>query len=348
MFKKVDNNANETYLTKLLQDFIASDSNFTEIYEEPDLSTVSNTYTLSGTLCVPLTGEKNSSHVQYLVHGIGFDSRYWDFSPGSSEDYSYVAASASAGIATFRYDRLGTGLSEKPYDAYNVVQYATDVAIAVKFAQMLRDGSIGRKFSKVVGVGHSYGSIQTQAITALAPTALDAVILTGYSVNASALPIVLTSIVYSTASQVSPTDFPADEFSNAYLVTLAPQTFQLNFWYYPYYSQAAFDGAVSIEQPVTQGVIFTFGTTPPVSSSFTGPVHVVTGGKDWIFCFENCYAVPSGGPYTSVLDYVQELFPATNGFSTYIPPNTGHEVNLHYSAPTTYQNMLQFAESIFS
>lgn len=111
-------------------------------------------------------------------------SSYWDFAPAGETDYSYVYASAAAGIATFRYDLLGTGHSEHPFDAYNVVQKPTDVAIAIKFAEMLRAGEIGgRAYSKIVAVGHSYGSIQTQAITAIAPTAVDGVVLTGYSAN---------------------------------------------------------------------------------------------------------------------------------------------------------------------
>ncbi len=51
---------------------------------------------------------------------------YWDFTVGGSEDYSYVRAAANAGYSTFRYDRLGTGLSEKPNDAYKCVLYEAD------------------------------------------------------------------------------------------------------------------------------------------------------------------------------------------------------------------------------
>ena len=46
---------------------------------------------------------------------------YWDFTV--PEDYSYVRAAADAGFTTFRYDRLGTGLSEKPQDAYKFVVF---------------------------------------------------------------------------------------------------------------------------------------------------------------------------------------------------------------------------------
>ncbi|EGO19233.1 hypothetical protein SERLADRAFT_443276 [Serpula lacrymans var. lacrymans S7.9] len=180
--------ANQSEITNLLQQFIASfpyASNFTDTYEK-GTEPLSGSYQLSGTLCVPKTGERNVSHIQFLVHGVGVDSRYWDYT-ADDDEYSYVSASADAGIATFRYDRLGTGLSEKPKDAYNVVQAATDTAITVKFAQMLRDGSIGikgQKYNKILGVGHSYGSIVMQAVTSNAPTALDGDMLTGFSANA--------------------------------------------------------------------------------------------------------------------------------------------------------------------
>lgn len=47
-------------------------------------------------------------------------------------------------------------LTEHPADAYNVVQGATDLAIATRFAAMLRNGALdGNKYSKIVGIGHS-------------------------------------------------------------------------------------------------------------------------------------------------------------------------------------------------
>ena len=67
---------------------------------------------------------------------------------------------------------------------FSVVQSPTDLAILTKIAQMLRNGAIGgQPFSKIVGVGHSYGSVQVQALTASSPTALDAALLQGFSMN---------------------------------------------------------------------------------------------------------------------------------------------------------------------
>ena len=59
----------------LFQTFMASTTNFTQMYEKPDKQPVRNTYLLSGTLCVPKQGAKNASNVQLLLHGVGFDSK---------------------------------------------------------------------------------------------------------------------------------------------------------------------------------------------------------------------------------------------------------------------------------
>ena len=107
--------------TALFQEYLSSPENFTEKYEKPGTQTQSNSYMISGTLCTPpnTLNLTNIPDVQLLVHGAGYDSSYWDFSPdGVTDEYSYVGAAAAAGLTTFRYDRLGTGLSDHPLDAF--------------------------------------------------------------------------------------------------------------------------------------------------------------------------------------------------------------------------------------
>ena len=49
---------------------------------------------------------------------------------------------------------------------------------------MLRTGDIGgMRFNTIVGIGHSYGSVQTQALSAASPDLLNAVLLQGFSMN---------------------------------------------------------------------------------------------------------------------------------------------------------------------
>lgn len=64
------------------------------------------------------------------------------------------------------------------------------------------------------------------------PTALDTVVLTGFSANTSFVPIYLTSTAYSTATIVFPDRFSSSELTTAYLTTLSPWTNQLNFAYW--------------------------------------------------------------------------------------------------------------------
>jgi len=354
VFTNVDSNANETVLTKLLQTFVGdlgnANGNFTSKYLNGGAKkNVTATYGISGILCTPKKSNgKPSTTVQLLVHGIGFDSSYYNFvGQDISEGYSYVRTAAEHGYTTFRYDRLGTGLSEHPKDAYNTVQGPTDLAILTEITSMLRAGKIGgTSFETIVGVGHSYGSVQLNALTAASPSAVNHVILTGFSANTSAVPLYLTSTAYSTATNVFPDRFSSKDLTNAYLVTLAPQTNQLNFFYYPYYTNAANTRARQTEQPVTQGVLFTFGMLPGPAPSFNGKVHVVTGSNDWIFCLNNCYAVPVGSGKASLLDYVGSmLYPAASAFSTSIPANTGHAQFQHLSAPQSIEEIQEWLDA---
>ncbi|KZP14790.1 hypothetical protein FIBSPDRAFT_867917, partial [Athelia psychrophila] len=241
----------------------------------------------------------------------------------------------------------------KPEDPYGVVQAATDLAIARQLGVMLRNGSItsqGHNFTKVIGVGHSYGSIQAEALTAIAPNLFDGVILTGFSVNATGLPVGLAGLAFKTATEVAPDRFSPAELSDGYLAPANSYSYQWTFLHYPGFTPATVARVQATEQPVTVGVLYTFAGLVQPAPNFAGPVHVVTGANDFIFCLANCYAVPSGSNQTNMLDFVQELYPKVtpDKFSTYIPASTGHLLNGQQSAPQTYANMLAFAESVFA
>lgn len=90
-----------------------------------------------------------------------------DFAPG----YSYVDVATQYNYATFFYDRLGVGESSKP--DFLTVQAPLEVEIANNLAKMLREGHFSKKsFSTVVATGHSFGSVITQAITAIYPNSI--------------------------------------------------------------------------------------------------------------------------------------------------------------------------------
>ena len=144
---------NQTVVTETFLDYITPGQNFLDGITTGSQD-VSGTYKISATLCTP-KDNTTPNGVQLLTHGIGFDRYYWDF----TSDYSYVDRAAEAGYASFFYDRLGVGKSQKA-DPIDVVQAPLEVEIARNFVTMLRNGEIAsNEFEKVVGVGHSFGSI---------------------------------------------------------------------------------------------------------------------------------------------------------------------------------------------
>ena len=158
--------ANQSVITETFVQYLSINSTTAEQVNGGD-TTVSGTYKISAKLCYPngysTTGGNKT--LQFLIHGIGFDKSYWDFTPG----YSYVDDAADAGYPTFLYDRLGVGLSDHP-DPIQVVQAPLQVEIAHQLIQSLRSGAFGNtKWSKIVGVGHSFGSIQTNGLTVKYP-----------------------------------------------------------------------------------------------------------------------------------------------------------------------------------
>lgn len=73
---------------------------------------------MSSTSCMELASTQGKSATECRFPDYEIVRSYWDFAVNGTDEYSYVSAAAAAGYTTFRYDRLGTGLSEKPADAY--------------------------------------------------------------------------------------------------------------------------------------------------------------------------------------------------------------------------------------
>lgn len=129
---------------------------------------VQGTYHLATTYCAPDSGAPKT--VQLLIHGIGFDRSYWNV-PFNNFNYSYINQAVDHyGYATFSYDRLGIGMSQHG-EPVNEIQTGLELAALKTLTDMIRAGSISGvpKFEKVIHIGHSYGSVQTYALTAAYP-----------------------------------------------------------------------------------------------------------------------------------------------------------------------------------
>jgi hypothetical protein len=126
-------------------------------------------YHIRGWLCRP---RQSTRTVQLLVAGMTYAHTYWT---GPGLDSGYVRSALAAGTAVFVFDRIGIGASDKP--PADQVTLDTEATVTHQLVTALRDGELGR-FARVVGVGHSYGSMILQAETA-AHHDLDQLVLTG-------------------------------------------------------------------------------------------------------------------------------------------------------------------------
>ncbi|KAF2763623.1 hypothetical protein EJ03DRAFT_322631 [Teratosphaeria nubilosa] len=317
---------NQSQVTETFVDMVSSGSPFMKQIMG-GMQSAGGNWSLGATLCVP-RNDSAPQGVQLLTHGVGFDRYYWDFAPG----YSYVDVAAAHGYATFFYDRLSVGVSQKA-DPIQTVQAPLEVAIAHTLASQLRAGKYGNcAFSTVVGVGHSFGSIITQAVTADYPSALDAAILTGFSVNSTGLPVFTIGNDFALANMNQPYRF--GQLDNGYLVANTITNNQIAFFRAPGFDPVVLALADATKGTVTFGEFFTTTAPTKPAMDFTGPVAVVDGAEDLPFCSGNCsYPVDLAAAVKPMLYAGLEA----RKFASYLAPVTGHGVNLHYSAGEAFE-----------
>ncbi|KAJ6010197.1 hypothetical protein N7522_005213 [Penicillium canescens] len=306
------------------------------------ISTPRQTLTLllspSTQYCMP-DNVGDSVHVlQILTHGMGFDKSYWDL-PYENHNYSYVDHALSRGYHTLAYDRLGLGKSSHG-DAKNEIQSFLELEALAQLTRMVREGSISdsciKQPSKIVHVGHSFGSAQTYGLTAKYPDLSDGIILTGFSMNASFMGMFISGANFQQArfnkrqeSDYSAGYFTSGDIGNNMYLYFAPGHFDMDL--------LAF--AEATKQPSTIGELLTVASMAPLNK-FAGPVYIINGDKDIPFCGGDCFA--TGGAAESIPAAAKAVFPSASAFSAYIQPNTGHGINLHHNATGAYQQIHDF------
>jgi pimeloyl-ACP methyl ester carboxylesterase len=135
----------------------------------------SHDWWVTGWLTAPAACPRHE--LQILLHGAGYDHRYWDW-PVEPERYSYVAWAGAHGRATLNLDRVGSGSSSRPPGIENTV--AAQAEVLEQVVQRARAGEIGGiDFERVLLVGHSLGSVIAGAQAATWGD-VDGVVLTGY------------------------------------------------------------------------------------------------------------------------------------------------------------------------
>jgi pimeloyl-ACP methyl ester carboxylesterase len=295
-------------------------------------ATVSGTWNIYATLCTPKDNPKPNG-VQLLTHGVGFDNSYWDFAEG----YSYVDVAAKYGYASFSYDRLGVGKSDKP-DPIKTIQGPLEVEIAHTLAGLLRDGHFSDlQFAKVIGVGHSFGSIISNAITKQYPSAFDAAILTGFSTDLSSQPLFLQALNLALANENQPLRFGA--LNNGFLVSDTVISNQIGFFKAQGFPPANLKLSELTKGTVTFGELNSIAAVGGASPNYTNPVAVVNGINDLPFCGGNC-TYPQDQAKAVQPKYYPNV--AEANFGSYLAPVAGHGLNFHYSATAAFEYIQKF------
>jgi pimeloyl-ACP methyl ester carboxylesterase len=427
---------NTTQVTDIAQHFTRAGNNYTaEILE--DYTTITGTYNISARYCVPSpsnstansTLSRNGTTLQFLTHGIGFDKTYWDI-PYDNLSYTNVAVD-QYGYSTLAIDRLGTGESSHA-DPIQVIQASAELQAIYGLTMMLRNGSISGipRPSKIVHVGHSFGSILSYSLAATYPSASDGLILTGFSTDMSSLPATIANfniqpaawnqfarfggetIEYKNPDQVLeqyglldetanlngtnitaqlapllrnatglyntttiqsrrvhprqlsvqahgnsttnttlitaalPLLAPAKNLSTGYITWSSASSLQFSFLAPPYYNTSLTPWLETTKAPFTIGELLTMGSAPMMARDFSGPVQVLTGEYDFIFCGGNCTVsreANSGG--MTVPQMVRKSFPNVKRFEGLVQPGAGHAINVHYNATGAYVAVQEFLRS---
>jgi pimeloyl-ACP methyl ester carboxylesterase len=285
-------------------------------------------YRVAGQLCRP-HGDQ-AQVLELLIHGSTCNRTYWDF-PYMPEHYSYVRHANRAGFATLAIDRLGSGASDHP-PAELVTVHATANAIH-EIVTAVRAGSVsdteGHRvhFSKVILVGHSFGSniSWTEAGTY---GDVDGVILTAISHDQTppAAPLTVTD---SWPAEMDP-KFAGAGFPPGYLTNIPGKRGEL-FYYLPGTDPQVLEVDEANKDVLPFGVLLDQFTTYDLTRNIHVPVLNVVGNYDTLACeLPSCL---EAGTLTTESSY----YSADACYTLLVVPNTGHSTNLHEYAPWWYK-----------
>jgi pimeloyl-ACP methyl ester carboxylesterase len=306
-------------------------------------TTTTGTFKIHAQLCIPKTVGKNI--LQIATHGVHYDSRYWD-PELDREKQSYVEASLKAGYSILTYDRLGVGKSDI-LDAYTTVQAPVELEILRQFTLMARNGTLynfadkakpsDKAFSrlappsKVVHIGHSFGSFLTSAFAAHYPALTDGVILTGYLYSKYLADGGMSSWHVKFAG-VPPYERPS---GYVYCEKSGIQTVFFGGNPKTAFTQAMLSYGDSLKQPVPIGELASAWSLIAVDGSgYNKPLQYFLPEFDFYICDGDC---------NGIYDMKDTPKPFPNAkIEVAIQPNTGHALTLHNNATAGYQVMFNF------
>ena len=304
--------------------------------------TRSGIYHLAAEYCHAVPELKSQpAPLQVLLHGsAGYTKEYWNRGSWGNgpPQYSWTQAMNRAGYSTLVVDKLGNGESSHPDPAYDV-QLPLQMETVYSLIQQIKAGRAPGIPAPLKGaliyVGHSSGSILGAALAQTHPSAVDALVLTGYPAAKSNNKGGTPSYHYFPAALSRPNQFPRN-LNYGYL-RMNSEFNRTSAFYYPRHYDpriAHLDYETQGAQPIGEG----FDLGPPTQPSFKGKVLVVTGTKDPVIC--GFIPVDECKFNQNILTAVKNDFSGNTGFDWYAP-QSGHALNWHYSAPDTYQAIIK-------
>lgn len=211
-------------------------------------------------------------------------------------------------------------------------QVENQVAILHDIVQGARSGRYGcRPYSRIILVGHSFGSLILQAFTNSYPKAAEAIILTGFSTQ------ILESNQASIASGGLGEELNA--LQSPYSSLPNQKTFIEAFYYGAFNLEVAkYDFRHSETFNLWEALTTAYGNLRP-AEGYTGSVIVLNGEHDAPSCSGHC-----GFGKKSLTSKVRTFYPNAKSFSYHNTADTGHVVNLHFTAQESYGIIYDFLE----
>ena len=305
-------------------------------------------------VCLPDGGTPRA--VQVLLHGIGYDHRYWNIADPADPDgdrYSWEAAAAKAGYATVAIDRIGNGESSQPPSL--AVTIDSNASVVHQVVQALRHGSVrgphgNVRFSRVALVGHSYGSI-VSFIEADRYHDVDALLLTAVSHHLREVhaPLAIESLNYPAAADPQ---FQGRLLDPGYITTLPGTGVRDQVFYAPGtdFDQRILRTDDETKGLASQGELLNFPLFLGKHLDIRVPVFLLDGSKDGLFCHQT--PLDLGAPCSSAHALVESerpfFGPRVPSLKAYIAPGSGHVINAFHSSRGSFDAAMSWIRDTLS
>ncbi|MTE11241.1 alpha/beta hydrolase [Nocardia aurantiaca] len=285
-------------------------------------------YTVYGRLCNPDAGP--SATLQVLVHGLIYDHFYWD-PPEFDKRYSYVRRAAAEGYSTLAIDRIGSGRSARP--AGTDVTALSNADVLHQIVQAARRGDLVNPWSRIVTVGHSFGTVVTE-LEAATYRDVDGIIGTGWMNMPGLLPSTELLARHTSANYADGQPIPP-----GYL-TMRPGGMAI--FYQPDNVDpevlAADDrrrGTDTVGEIATPTTV----TLAQIMNPIAVPTLLVVGEHDWLFCtppeHRSCDAA-------TVRETQRMYFSPQAVPSTYVQAGAGHSIAHELNGVDGFDAMIEW------